>query len=916
MGTHAYMPPEQARGEIEHIDARSDVFGLGAILCEILTGQPPYTGRSANEVRARAECADLREALERLERCGTDAELVGLAQSCLAGEKETRPLDAGAVAAAVTAYQEAVQARLRQAELERGAAQARAEEARATAAAERKARRRALGLGAAVTALLGLGLGGGLWLQGLAAERRTEETRREAVVEAAGQQVAALEEIGHWSEARAILAQAREHLGTSGPAALQRRLQQVQADLDLVEAFDAARLRAAMIVENKLDVPGAEEAYRRALQDSGLGEVGDDVATVARRIQASAVGPQVVAALDDWATLARELARQDWLLAVTRQADHDDWRDRLRDPKLRTDRAALQRLATEAPIDKLPASTLTALARLLITQGGDAVPLLRAAELRYRQDFWVHFELGDALVKAQQREESIGCYRAALALRPQTPIALYNLGCTLQAKGQVDEAIAHYQQALLLDPKIARVHTNLGIVLYEKGRVKEAIGHYEQALQSDPNLFEAHSNLGLALAHNGRMQEAIAHYRQALQLDPKNAKVHTNLGLALHAEGKVDEAIAHHEEALRLDSKLSPAHNNLGLALKDKGRLDEAITHYRQAIDLDPKNAKAHTSLGIALKAKDQVEQAIGHYQQAIQLNPKYAPVHVSLGNALRDKGRLDEAITHYQKAIQLDAKDPLVHTNLGNALYDKRQMDEAIVHYQQAIQLDPKYANAHGALGQTLLGQGRFQEARDATNRCMVLLPAASPIRPLVARQLQQCEQFLALEGRLPAVLRDDDKPRPAQRLLFANLCVQTKRYAAAARLFATALVEHPQLGDDRQAQHRYNAACAASLAACGQGKDAVKLTDKEKTGLRQQAQDWLRADLTAWAKVSDRALVQRTLLHWQKDADLASVRDKEALAKLPPAERKAWQQLWTDVAALLQQSEAQPAPANPTGR
>src|SRR5207237_9868467 len=42
LGTYAYMPPEQARGEVESLDRRCDVFGLGAILCEVLTGQPPY----------------------------------------------------------------------------------------------------------------------------------------------------------------------------------------------------------------------------------------------------------------------------------------------------------------------------------------------------------------------------------------------------------------------------------------------------------------------------------------------------------------------------------------------------------------------------------------------------------------------------------------------------------------------------------------------------------------------------------------------------------------------------------------------------------------------------------------------------------------------------------------------------------
>jgi serine/threonine protein kinase len=63
MGTPAYMPPEQARGEVDSLDERSDVFSLGAILCEILTGKPPYAGATSREIREKAEAARLDEAL-------------------------------------------------------------------------------------------------------------------------------------------------------------------------------------------------------------------------------------------------------------------------------------------------------------------------------------------------------------------------------------------------------------------------------------------------------------------------------------------------------------------------------------------------------------------------------------------------------------------------------------------------------------------------------------------------------------------------------------------------------------------------------------------------------------------------------------------------------------------------------------
>jgi hypothetical protein len=114
--------------------------------------------------------------------------------------------------------------------------------------------------------------------------------------------------------------------------------------------------------------------------------------------------------------------------------------------------------------------------------------------------------------------------------------------------------------------------------------------------------------------------------------------------------------------------------------------------------------------------------------------------------------------------------------------------------------------------------------------------------------------------------------------------------------------------VGDDLRAAHRYNAACAAALAAAGQGRDAPKPDDMERARLRRQALGWLQADLALGGKEAEkgtpqaRAEVQKMLRHWQKDPDLAGVRQADALAKLPQAERAEWQKLWGEVAALLE--------------
>jgi serine/threonine-protein kinase len=205
LGTPAYMPPEQARGKIDGLDERADVFGLGAILCEILTGQPPYVGRDRFALMCQAATAELQDAWRRLDGCGADGDLVTLAKRCLAAAPGQRPRHAGEVAEAVPAHLQSVEQRLRQAEVERARAEVQAGEER---------RRRLTGLlAAAVLSFVLLGAGGGLWLVRQHDQRRAEAAQQEAeqrrTVTSALEQAVALMQQAQWRPAQALLEQAR-----------------------------------------------------------------------------------------------------------------------------------------------------------------------------------------------------------------------------------------------------------------------------------------------------------------------------------------------------------------------------------------------------------------------------------------------------------------------------------------------------------------------------------------------------------------------------------------------------------------------------------------------------------------------------------------------------------------------------------
>src|SRR5262249_24871387 len=136
LGTVAYMAPEQARCQLDQMNEACDVFGLGGILCKILSEWPPYMGRDYTAVLGRAQRAELGEAFDRLSGCGFPAELTQIARHCLDPLRELRP-SAEQVVSRLTAYRAGEEAREQKMREESLAAELRAEaEARAREGAE------------------------------------------------------------------------------------------------------------------------------------------------------------------------------------------------------------------------------------------------------------------------------------------------------------------------------------------------------------------------------------------------------------------------------------------------------------------------------------------------------------------------------------------------------------------------------------------------------------------------------------------------------------------------------------------------------------------------------------------------------------------------------------------------------------
>jgi serine/threonine protein kinase/Flp pilus assembly protein TadD len=819
LGTPSYMAPEQARGEVERIDERADVFGLGAILCEILTGRPPYIGSIREEVRVRAARGDLADALARLDASRVDVELIDLAGSCLAAEPDRRPRAAGEVVRRLTAYLDGVQERVRAAEWARVEAQARAEEeeklrlvadelareARAGAEGERKRRRLTAALAGSVLVTAGVIGGGWAYLVRHWAARSAATTR---VVTAAladaerlrGQaQSAALGDLTRWTEARGAARRARDLLAQGEPDdALRARVTAVLADVE--RERDAAVARAAELGRDRAllgrletirgdrsehwDPKRSDADYAAAFRAFGIDPDELDPGEAGRRLARRSEPVELASYLDDWAETRRKArAEKDdptWrrLLASAQAADRHPWREALRDQIGGTDLAVLRRLADdEKELAAQSPTSLRLLAMGLIGRGDRqrAERVLRCAWRLDPGDFWVNYDLAEVhKIKDHytKPEDAIRFGSAAVAIRPRSFTAHNSLGIALKDAKKLDEAAAEFRAALQLKPDHAYARNNLGNILAEQGKFEEATVEFREALRLQPDFASPHDGLGNALCDLGKPAEAVAEYREALRLKPDFALTYSNLSYAMRVQGKFDEAIAAARAALRLRADLPEAQYSLALALRSQGQLTEAVAEMRKARDL-----------------------------------------------------------------------------------------------------------------------------ARNAPD-----------LEPRVSRALAETERQASLAARLPAILAGQIKPGDvAETLDIAQICYRKGLQGASAWFWAKAFRTAPKLADDMQSHRRYDAACAAALAGCGQGKDRPPLDDACRARWRQQALEWLEADLGAWTKTLEsspprsRPLIARTLLHWKTDPDLAGLRDPATLAKFPEDQQKACRALWDQVEALL---------------
>ena len=261
-------------------------------------------------------------------------------------------------------------------------------------------------------------------------------------------------------------------------------------------------------------------------------------------------------------------------------------------------------------------------------------------------------------------QKSLAAAEQALRLNPNLPEVHIALGSIYNATGKSSEAVSELQNALRLAPNSDDAYLRLGDIYLASGQGREAVAAYQKAIDVNPYYWFNYNELGRAYSQTGEYEKALQAFRRVNELEPENFLGYLNVGAVYFEQGNYEECITYFQKSLHLQPD-AKTYSNLGVAYFYLKRYSESVPMFEKAVELSPNNETFTGNLADAYRWSNQRDRAVTTYAKAINLayrelavNPRNSDALGSLALYYAKKGEASEAVSFIRRARTINPSD------------------------------------------------------------------------------------------------------------------------------------------------------------------------------------------------------------------------------------------------------------------
>jgi len=208
-------------------------------------------------------------------------------------------------------------------------------------------------------------------------------------------------------------------------------------------------------------------------------------------------------------------------------------------------------------------------------------------------------------------------------------------------------------KALAINSNLAEVHAVLGAIKESQYDWASAESEYRRAIEINPNYPIAYHWYSQFLCEQGRFDEALAEARRAVELDPLSLIINTNLGVTLNCMRRLDQAIKQFKKGIELDPNFPWSYLCLGNVFESQGKLDEAIREYEKAKLLSADYLPMLGDIGRSFARAGRREDALEALRELDEYSKKGYAVSFAIANVYYGLEDRDKTFAWLEKSIQ-----------------------------------------------------------------------------------------------------------------------------------------------------------------------------------------------------------------------------------------------------------------------